>query len=161
MTINLNADVSWYQCALVTCRELFPPLTGDQWVLFEVARQHQTEKDGEAQDKEVPGGVEIDKLQVGQSHSCDHTKQGAEQSPQDRVRQGGKEGAEFTHKPQQQHHGSSILNHTSAADLEEQPEIRRITGKPDGAKTQDALFSLRLVKPWLFSILINLMIIFI
>ena len=74
-----------------------PSLTCDQRVLFEVARQHQTEEDGEAQDKEVPGGVEVDKLQVGQSHCCDHTKQGAEQSSQDRVRKRGKQGTEFTH----------------------------------------------------------------
>lgn len=67
-----------------------PPLTGDQWVLFEVARQHQTKEDRETQNKEVPGRVEVNKLQVGQSHRCDHTEKGAEQCSQDRVRQRGK-----------------------------------------------------------------------
>lgn len=98
----------------------FRALTGDQWVLFEVVRQHQAKEDREAQDKEVPGGVEVDKLQVGQSHCCNHTKQGAEQRSQDWVRQRGKEGTEFTHEPQQQHHGSSILDYTPAAHLENQ-----------------------------------------
>lgn len=99
-------------------------LTGDQRVLLEVARQHETKEDGETQNEEVPGGVEVNKLQVGQSHRCDHTKQGAEQGSQDGVGQRGKQGAEFTHEAQQQHHGSSILNHTSAAHLEDQSKIR-------------------------------------
>lgn len=67
-----------------------PTLTGDQWVLFEVAWQHQTEEDRETQNKEVPGGVEVNELQVGQSNCCDHTKKGAEESSQDRIRQRGK-----------------------------------------------------------------------
>lgn len=95
-SVTINVDFS---PSLYTCKDLSPRLTGDQRVLFEVARQHQTEEDGETQNKEVPGGVEVHKLQVGQSHRCDHTKQGAEQSSQDRVRQRGKQGAEFTHKP--------------------------------------------------------------
>lgn len=74
-------------------------LTSDQRVLFEIAGQHQAKEDGEAQNKEVPGGVEVYKLQVGQSHSCDHPKQGTKQCPQDRVRQGGEQRAEFTHQP--------------------------------------------------------------
>lgn len=114
--------------SLSTCGCLSPPLTCDQRVLFEVAWQHQPKEDREAQNKEVPGGVQINKLQVGQSHCCDHTEQGAEESSQDRVRQRGKQGAEFTHKPQQQHHGSSILDHTSAAHLEDRSEISMSLG---------------------------------
>jgi len=115
-------------CFLSTHTHTHPPppphththtLTGDQWVLLDVARQHQTEEDGETQDEEVPGGVEVHKLQVGEPHGCDHAKQGAEQSSQHRVGQRGKQGTEFTHKPQQQHHGGSILNHTPAAHLED------------------------------------------
>lgn len=66
------------------------PLTGDERVLFEVAWQHQAKEDGKAQNKEVPGGVEVHKLQVGQSHGRDHSKEGAEQGSQDGVGQGRK-----------------------------------------------------------------------
>lgn len=93
------------------------PLTGDERVLFEVAWQHQAKEDGKAEDKEVPGGVEVHKLQVGQSDGRDHSKEGAEQSSQDGIGQGRKQSAEFTHEAQQQHHGGSVLNHTSAANL--------------------------------------------
>lgn len=92
-------------------------LTGDERVLFEVAWQHQAKEDGKAQNKEVPGGVEVDKLQVGQSNGRDHSKERAEQGSQDGVGQGRKQGAEFTHEAQQQHHGGAVLNHTSAANL--------------------------------------------
>lgn len=97
VSINLIVDFSLNICMHIMISP--PQLTGDQRVLFEVARQHQTEEDGETQNKEVPGGIEVHKLQVGQSHRCDHTEQGAEQSSQDRVRQRGKQGAKFTHKP--------------------------------------------------------------
>lgn len=74
------------------------PLTGDERILFEVAWQHQAKEDGKAQNKEVPGGVEVYKLQVGQSDGCDHSKEGAEQSAQYGVGQGCKQSAEFTHE---------------------------------------------------------------
>ena len=99
-------------------------LTGDQRVLLQVAGQHQAEEDGEAQHKEVPGGVEVHELQVGQAHGGDHPEQGAEQRPQDRVGQRGEERTEFTHKPQQQHHSGAVLDHASAANLEDQREAR-------------------------------------
>ncbi|TNN66859.1 hypothetical protein EYF80_022928 [Liparis tanakae] len=70
---------------------------------------------------------------VGEPHGGDHAKQGAEQSSQHRVGQRGKQGAEFTHKPQQQHHGSSILNHTPAAHLEDRSEDTYIWAGGGGA----------------------------
>lgn len=99
---------------------IFSPLTSDQRVLFEVAREHQSKEDGKAQNKEVPGGVEVYKLQVGQPHGSNHTKQGTEQSTQHRVRQRGKQSAEFTNQSEQQHHGCPVLDHASAAHLEDQ-----------------------------------------
>lgn len=75
-------------------------LTSDERVLFEVAWQHQAKEDGKAQNKEVPGGVEVDKLQVGQSNCRDHSKERAEQSSQDGVGQRRKQGTEFTHQAQ-------------------------------------------------------------
>lgn len=38
------------------------PLTSDERILFEVAGQHEAKEDGESQDKEVSGRVEVYKL---------------------------------------------------------------------------------------------------
>ena len=43
------------------------------FVLGEVFWQRETKEEGEADDEEVPGGVQINKLQVRNSNSGDHS----------------------------------------------------------------------------------------
>ena len=47
-------------------------------VLLDPLRQGQGEEERETKDKEVPGGVEIYELKVGQTHSCYHSKHDTE-----------------------------------------------------------------------------------
>lgn len=42
------------------------------WVCVQVAGQHEAREHGEAQHKEVPGGVEVHTLEVGQAHGRYH-----------------------------------------------------------------------------------------
>ena len=43
-------------------------------ILLDPLRQHQGEEERESEDEEVPGGVEVNELEVGETHSSDHTK---------------------------------------------------------------------------------------
>lgn len=42
------------------------------WVCVQVAGQHEAREHGEAQHKEVPGGVQVHTLEVGQAHGRYH-----------------------------------------------------------------------------------------
>ena len=46
---------------------------------------YQGEEYGESKDKEVPGGVEINKLKVGEADSSNHTKHDAEDATNNRT----------------------------------------------------------------------------
>lgn len=108
-------------------------------VRFQVCWQSETKEHGKPKNKEVPRGVQVHQLQVGEADSRDHTwtrnapssqwqehmqachllltKQRAEHSPQDGIRQRGKKSRELSHWSQDKHDGSSILHHASAANL--------------------------------------------
>lgn len=42
-------------------------------VRVQVCRQSKTEEHGKPKNEEVPGGVQVHQLQVGEADSCDHT----------------------------------------------------------------------------------------
>lgn len=120
---------------------------------IKVRRQSQTEKHGKAQDKKISGRVQIHQLQVWKADSCDHTwntntselllrrryicictltrvwltKQSAEHSTQDGIRQWGEQSRELPDSPQQKHDACSVLHHPPTANLHTNINTRRVT----------------------------------
>ena len=62
-------------------------------VLLDPLRQGQGEEEGEAEDEEVPGGVEVDELEVGEAHGRDHAEHDTEDAANDGAWDGQEQGA--------------------------------------------------------------------
>lgn len=71
----------------------------------------------EANDKEVPGGVEADVLEGREANGGDHGKDNAEDAPNDGFRYGDEEGSNLAHHTTHQHDSCTVLHHTATAHL--------------------------------------------
>ena len=97
---------------------------------------NQRKEDGESEHKQVAGGVEVDKLEVGQTHGGDHPEHDAEDAANYRARDGEEQGAcnssiynyyghsrgwlgltELAEEPEHDHDGGAPLHHAPAAHL--------------------------------------------
>lgn len=77
----------------------------------------QAEEQREAQHKEVPAGVEVDTLQVGQAHRRDHPEHDVKDPSDHGVGDGEEKGPELGEQAQEHHDEAGALDHPPAGHL--------------------------------------------
>lgn len=80
-------------------------------------RQGNAHEEGKADDKEVPGRVEVHILQTRQSNWRDDAKHHTEHSTHHWFRDGDEHSSHFANHPKHDHDDSTHLHYTTAANL--------------------------------------------
>ena len=78
---------------------------------------HQGKENWEPDNKQVPGWVEINKLEVGQPDSRDDAKHDAENAANDGLRDGQEKSPQLGEQPYYEHENGPVLHHPSTANL--------------------------------------------
>ena len=86
-------------------------------MVIHVVRQSQAKNDGKSNNEQVPGGIHVSKLQIRDSNSGDHTKHDHENSSNNGVWDGDKQGSNFTKNTHEHHYDGTELNHTQTSNL--------------------------------------------
>ena len=80
----------------------------------------ETEENGEAEDEEIPGRAQVNILESRDSHGGNHGKLNVEDASNNRPRDGDEGCAHLGYHPTYQHNDATVLNHPSAAHLQQQ-----------------------------------------
>ena len=78
---------------------------------------HQREKERKSEDKQIPGRVQVDKLQVWEAHGGNHAEHDKEDAADDGVGYGEEEGSELAEHAKDDHDAGTSLDYTSASNL--------------------------------------------
>ena len=86
-------------------------------MIIHVMWQSQAKNDGKSNDEQVPGRIHVSKLQIGDSNGSDHSKHYHENSTNDGIWDGDKQGSNFTKNTHEYHYNGTELNHTQTSNL--------------------------------------------